>query len=45
MDLIFDGNDGYYWQIFDDGTQRTSQLFDSPSEAWQARRENRIVWN
>lgn len=48
MDLIYSdypGEEGYYWQIFDDGTQRTSQLFDSPSEAWKARRENRIIWN
>ena len=46
MDLIYDyDNDGYYWQLFDDGSQRTSQLFSSKSEAWDARRENRLVWN
>lgn len=43
--LDYPGEEGYYWQMFDDGTQRVSQLFDSPSEAWKARRENRIIWN
>ena len=46
MDLIYDGdNNGWYWQLFDDGSQRTSQLFDSKLEALEARDENKIIWS
>lgn len=46
MDLMYDYDaDGYYWQLFDDPRQPTSQLFDSKSEAYKARDEHRLIWS
>lgn len=44
MKLIYSPDDnGYYWQRFSDWA--TSQLFQTPKEAMQARLDKKLIWD